>query len=70
MVIAYSLTAVIVVVGIFVVAWVTDLSATGHLILWSLFSILFVLLTYRNMKGLWIGILHWMVGLRQREPVD
>jgi len=65
MVVAYSITSVLVGVGIYVVAVTTDLPVTGHLILWTVFAGLFLLLTYRNMKGIWLGILHGMVGLRR-----
>lgn len=67
MVTAYSILSVLVIVGIFVVGWLTDLSLVDHLILWTIFSTAFMLLTYRNMKGIWTGILHVMVDLNLRK---
>lgn len=67
MLIAYSVTSLLVVVGVLLTAALTDLSLTGHLTLWALCAVLFLTLTYRNMKGIWIGILHRMVGLRPGE---
>jgi uncharacterized protein (DUF983 family) len=64
MVVAYSITAVLVAVGVFVVELFADLDPMGHILLWSTVSTGFLLCTYRNMKGIWLGILHVMVGLR------
>jgi uncharacterized protein (DUF983 family) len=66
-VVAYSITAVLVAIGIYVVEVFGHLDAMVHVILWSAFTVVFVVLTYRNMKGIWLGILHAMVGLRPRE---
>lgn len=61
--IAYSVTAVLVAVGIYLLEIFTDLNPYGHLLIWSLFAALFLWIGYRHMKGLWIGILHVMIGL-------
>lgn len=63
MVIAYSVTAVVVAAGVYAVEVWTDLDAYTHLFLWSLVAALFLLFGYRHMKGLWVGILCLMVGL-------
>jgi uncharacterized protein (DUF983 family) len=63
MVVAYSVTAVLLGVGIYVVEVLTDLAPMLHVLLWSLVATAFILLTYRNMKGIWLGILHVMMGL-------
>lgn len=65
MLIAYSITAVVVAAGIYAVSLLTDLSTTAHLVLWIVFGTLFLLFTYRNMKGIWIGILYAMNGLHR-----
>lgn len=67
MVIAYSITAMLVAAGVFILLLLTDMSATAHIILWSTAATLFLVTTYRNMKGIWIGILHVMVGLKRHE---
>lgn len=66
MVVAYSITAVLIAAGILIVEVLTDLDATAHAVIWSVLAALFLILTYRNMKGIWIGILHVMMGLRSR----
>ncbi|MFZ5817764.1 MAG: DUF983 domain-containing protein [Bacillota bacterium] len=66
MVVAYAVTALLVVVGVYLVAVLTDLSARDQLILWSVAGTLFLILTYRNMKGAWVGILYAMTGLRKQ----
>lgn len=65
MVTAYAVTAVLLVVGIYLVAVLTDLTAQQQLALWSVTGTLFLILTYRNMKGAWVGILYAMTGLRR-----
>lgn len=65
MLVAYSITAVLIVIGIYLVAVFTDLSARAQLYLWSVVGTLFLALTYRNMKGAWVGILYAMTGLRK-----
>lgn len=67
MVVAYSVTAVLVAVGVFAVEAATDLGATAHIILWSGAAGAFLLLTYRHMRGIWLGILHAMSGLKGRN---
>jgi uncharacterized protein (DUF983 family) len=70
-VVAYSITSVAVVAGILTLEMLTDLDPMLHVIIWSLFAVVFVVLTYRNMKGIWLGILHAMVGLRPHiSPAD
>lgn len=64
MVVAYSIISVLVAAGIFITERVTDLTVVQHAWLWSVLAAAFLLLTYRNMKGIWIGILHAMVGLK------
>jgi uncharacterized protein (DUF983 family) len=65
MLMAYSVTAVLIVIGIYLVAVFTSLSARTQFYLWSVAGTLFLLLTYRNMKGAWVGILYAMTGLRK-----
>lgn len=65
MLMAYSVTAVLIGVGIYLVAVFTDLSARAQLYLWSILGSLFLVLTYRHMKGAWVGILYAMTGLRK-----
>ncbi len=65
MVVAYAVTAMLIVVGVYLVATFTAWSARAQLILWSVFGTLFLVLTYRNMKGAWVGILYAMTGLRK-----
>jgi uncharacterized protein (DUF983 family) len=66
MVVAYSVTAVLVGAGVIAVEMVTHLDPMLHVLLWSVVGTVFLILTYRNMKGIWLGILHVMVGLRAR----
>jgi len=66
MVVAYAVTAVLVSVGILVVASLTQMNLVALVFLWSAFGIAFLIGTYRNMKGIWIGILHAVVGLQPR----
>lgn len=65
-VVAYSVTAVVVAAGVYAVEVLADLDPMLHVLLWSLVAALFLIFTYRNMKGIWLGILHAMVGLRAR----
>lgn len=65
MIMAYGVTGLIVIVGVYLVAVLTDLSARAQLALWSVVGSLFLVLTYRNMKGAWVGILYVMTGLRR-----
>jgi uncharacterized protein (DUF983 family) len=65
MTVAYAVTAVLVVFGILTLELLTDLTAYQHLIIWGIFSVAFLILCYRNLKGLWIGILYAMTGLRR-----
>lgn len=67
MVIAYSVTSVLVAAGVFLMLLLTEMSATQHVLFWTVTATLFLLTTYRNMKGIWIGILHVMVGLKRHE---
>lgn len=66
--IAYAITAVLVIAGVLAVEWWTDLPAAFHLVLWSVFSAVFLLTCYRNMKGLWLGIVAAMMGLNHTPP--
>lgn len=65
MTIAYSLTAALVALGVFILETVTDLSLTTHMIIWGIFTVAFLIFCYRNMKGIWIGILYATTGLRE-----
>lgn len=65
MLVAYSVTAVLIAIGIYLVAVFTDLSARSQFMLWAVAGSLFLVLTYRNMKGAWVGILYAMTGLRR-----
>ncbi|HWI63990.1 MAG TPA: DUF983 domain-containing protein [Symbiobacteriaceae bacterium] len=64
MVVAYSITSVFIAVGVYAVEVLTDLDPMLHILLWGLVATAFLIGTYRNMKGIWLGILHVMVGLR------
>jgi uncharacterized protein (DUF983 family) len=63
--IAYAVLSVLVISGIFVSMRLTDLSVTSHVTIWTSFSVLFMVLFFRNLKGLWIGILYAMTDLKQ-----
>lgn len=67
MVTAYSIISVLVIIGVFLVSWLTDLAWDQQVILWSIFAALVMGLGYRNLKGLWIGILHVMLGGLPRD---
>ncbi|HLN64975.1 MAG TPA: DUF983 domain-containing protein [Symbiobacteriaceae bacterium] len=67
MVVAYSITSVVIAFGVYVLIVLTDLDAMTHVVIWSVFATLFLVTTYRNMKGIWLGILHVMMGLKRRE---
>jgi uncharacterized protein (DUF983 family) len=64
-VVAWSVLAVLLCVGIMLVGWLTNLSVEGHVYLWSAVSTLFLVLGYRNMKGLWVGILYAITDLKE-----
>jgi len=66
MLVAYSITAVVIAAGVYLVEVYTSLDAMVHVLLWSAVATLFLVFTYRNMKGIWLGILHAMIGLRSR----
>lgn len=69
MVVAYSLLSVFVAAGVLVLEVLTDLDPMLHVLIWSLFSTVFLIGFYRNMKGIWLGILHVMIGLKERQAV-
>jgi uncharacterized protein (DUF983 family) len=66
-VVAYSITSVVVAIGVYALIMLADLSAMTHVLIWSIFATVFLVTTYRNMKGIWLGILHVMMGLKRRE---
>lgn len=55
--IAYSFLAVILGVLVTTAVILFDLSPYVHLAIWMPFSVAFLLLTYRNWKGVWVGLL-------------
>jgi uncharacterized protein (DUF983 family) len=57
---AYCFLAVILGVLVTLAAIYLDLSFTVHLLIWIPFSIAFLLGTYRNWKGVWVGLL-WSI---------
>lgn len=59
----YSITGVLIVAGVFLAELVADLSVETHLVIWAAFGIAVPLVFYRNMKGIWLGLIHAMVGL-------
>lgn len=65
MLVTYSVTAVLVVAGIYFTAALTDLGPREQLLIWCGFGAAFIVGTYRNMKGAWVGILYAMTGLRR-----
>lgn len=67
MVTAYSITAVLVAIGLGITVTLTDLTWVQHVTIWTVFTALFIILGYRNMKGIWVGILHVMLGGLPRE---
>lgn len=70
MVVAYSITAVLVAIGVGITTALLNLTFVQHVVIWSVFATVFILLTYRNQKGIWIGILHIMTGLKKGEPTQ
>ncbi len=68
MLLSYSFTAVLICIGIYAVEVWTDLAPMAHAALWTALGTAFLVGTYRNMKGMWIGILHTMVGLKRSGP--
>jgi uncharacterized protein (DUF983 family) len=66
MVLSYCATAVIVLIGIAGIEFVTSLSATMHLYIWCAFTALFIPTTYRNFKGMYAGILYAAIPSRKR----
>jgi uncharacterized protein (DUF983 family) len=56
--VAYCVLAVVLTVLILTVAFTTDLTLRQHLYIWLPFSLAWLLGLYRNMKGIWIGILY------------
>lgn len=67
MVVAYGVLALLILAGIAAVEAVTDLGLTAHLVIWGLFSLLFLWFGYRNCKGIWIGLLHATLGLKKER---
>ncbi|HEY4002957.1 MAG TPA: DUF983 domain-containing protein [Candidatus Xenobia bacterium] len=65
MAICYVITAVATLVGYLAVGRLLQVSDTVQIVGWSLFALAFYLGFYRNMKGLWIGILYLMTGLKE-----
>lgn len=65
MTVAYSVTSVLVAIGVFILESMTNLPLMTHVIIWGIFSVAFLILCYRNLKGIWIGILYAMTGLRE-----
>lgn len=63
-VMAYCFLAVILGALVTLAAIFLDLSMTVHLLIWIPFSILFLLGTYRNWKGVWVGLL-WVINWSQ-----
>ena len=56
MYINYAMTVGIVLVGYFVLEWVTDIPLAYHLVLWGSVSILCPLLLFRRSRGLWLAL--------------
>lgn len=67
---AYAVTAMVVAAGVLLLVWLTDLSATVHLVIGSVFAAIFLVLFYRNFKGLWLGIAEAMGGLERNPTWD
>lgn len=65
-VVAYSIMSVFIAAGVFILLMLTDLSAYAHIAIWSTFAFFFLVFGYRNMKGIWIGVLYAMTDLRKR----
>jgi uncharacterized protein (DUF983 family) len=57
-VMAYCFLSVILGVLVTLAAIYLDWSLTVHLLVWIPFSIAFLLGTYRNWKGVWVGLLY------------
>ncbi len=66
MVVAYSILSVIIAAGVFILMMLTDLSAYAHIAIWSVVAALFLIFGYRNMKGIWVGVLYAMTDLRRK----
>jgi uncharacterized protein (DUF983 family) len=70
MLVSYCFTAVLVAIGIAVVVALTDWDIMVHVWTWSIVTALFIPLTYRNFKGMWVGILHAMSPLPKRSETE
>jgi uncharacterized protein (DUF983 family) len=66
-VVAWSVLAVLLCVGIMLVGWGTALSMAGHAYLRSAVSTLFQVLGYRNMQGLWVWVLYAITDLKEYQ---
>jgi uncharacterized protein (DUF983 family) len=66
MVLSYCATALVVMVGIAAIEFVTSLDAMTHVYIWCTFTALFIPLTYRNFKGMYAGILYAVIPSRKR----
>ncbi len=64
---AYTGTVVVVGTAILLLGLLTDISLTDLLTYGIVASAVFLVLTYRNMRGVWIGIVYMMTGFR-RDP--
>jgi uncharacterized protein (DUF983 family) len=56
MYINYAMTIGIVLVGYFVLEWVTDIPLAYQLVLWGSVSVLCPLLLFRPSRGLWLAL--------------
>ncbi|MFO7171608.1 MAG: DUF983 domain-containing protein [Bacillota bacterium] len=61
-VVAYGVTSVLIAAGAYALAALTDLPGDLQVAIWAAVGTLFLFLFYRNMKGIWIGILYLMTG--------
>ncbi len=52
----YVFTVCIVLVGYFVLEWLTDIALVYHLVLWGSVSLLFPLLLFRRSRGVWLSV--------------
>jgi uncharacterized protein (DUF983 family) len=63
--IAYTFTAVATLCGFLLVNHFVTWSVTTEVTVWGLFALVFYIVFYPNTKGIWVGLLYLMTGLRK-----
>ncbi|MHB2017460.1 MAG: DUF983 domain-containing protein [Candidatus Xenobia bacterium] len=62
--IGYTITATAALVGFLVLSHFVQLSAVVNIALWGAFALVFYIVLYPNLKGIWVALLYLMTGLR------